>query len=144
VVAFIISVVLTAVGAVVTAGWHVLSKNGSPEFADLGVGFDILVGAMVMQVAFIPGSHGEEAPVRWAGVGALFVILMVMAVVTRYSGYGPALTYSRPGEEDLIVYRMKPKAVKVTSSVGCALLCAFWWLNVNVDWVLGSWRDLLH
>ena len=124
-VAFIVSVVLTAAGATVSAGWHVLSRNGSPEFEDLGVGFDILVGAIVMQVAFIPGSHGEQAPVRWGGVGVLFIVLMVMAVATRFLGYGPALTYSRPDEEDLIVYPMKSKAVIITSSVGCAALCAF-------------------
>jgi hypothetical protein len=142
VIAFIVSVALTAAGAVVAAGWHVLARNGSPEFEDLAVGFDIVVGAMVMQVAFIPGSHGAEAPVRWGGVGVLFIMLMVMAVATRFSGYGPALIYSRPNEEDLIVYRMKPRAVTVTSSVGCAALCAFWWLNENVDWVLKAWKDL--
>lgn len=142
--AFIVSVVLTAAGALVTAGWHVLSRSGSPEFEDLGIGFDILVGAMAMQVAFIPGSHGEEAPVRWGGVGVLLMILLAMAVATRFLGYGPALTYTRPGEEDMIVYRMKSRAVTVTSCTGCAVLCAFWWLNVNVEWVLEAWKDLLH
>jgi hypothetical protein len=142
VVAFIVSVVLTAVGAAVSAGWHVLSRNGSPEFEDLGVGFDILVGAMVMQVAFIPGSHGEQAPVRWGGVGVLFIMLMVMAVATRFHGYLPAVIYRSDGREDLILYPMKSAAVKVTSSIGCAVLCAFWWLNVNIEWVLKVWKDL--
>ncbi len=126
------------------AGWHVLSKNGTPETEDLGVGFDILVAAIIMQVAFIPGSHGKEIPVRWAGVGILFLALMIMAVITRFRAYDPALSYSRSGSEDLIVYHMKSRAVTVTSSVGCAVLCAFWWLNVNLQWVLTAWKELLH
>ena len=124
-----------------TAGWHVLSKNDPPKFEDLGVGFDILVGAMVMQIAFIPGSRGQEASVRWAGVGALFLMLTVMAVLTRYRGYDAEQKYSGPSGE-LSVYPMKSSAVKLTSAIGCGFLCAFWMLNEHIDWVLSALKEL--
>ena len=143
VIAFIVSVVLTAAGAIVTAGWHVLAKNDPPEFEDLGVGFDILVGAMVMQVAFIPGSSGQEAAVRWAGVGVLFLMLTIMAVLTRFLGYDAGQKYSGPGG-DLTVYPMKSSAVKVTSGIGCCVLCAFWVLNEHIGWVLSALKELSH
>jgi hypothetical protein len=143
VIAFIVAVVLTAAGALVTAGWHVCSKHDPPKFEDLGVGFDILVGAMVMQIAFIPGSHGEEAPVRWAGVAAIFLILFTMAVITRYRGYENKQEYSGLGG-DLTVYPMKPAAVKWTTGIGCGFLCAFWVLNEHIGWVLSALKELSH
>ena len=140
-IAFIVAVVLTAAGAIVTAGWHVLSKHDPPKFEDLGVGFDILVGAMVMQVTFIPGSHGQEAPVRWAGVVVIFVALFTMAVITRYRGYEKEQKYSGPSG-DLSVYPMKPAVVKWTTGIGCGVLCAFWVLNEHIGWVLSALKEL--
>ena len=142
-IAFIVSVVLTVAGAVVTAGWHVLSKHDPPKFEDLGVGLDILVGAMVMQVAFIPGSRGQEASVRWAGLGVLFLTLFTMAVVTRFRGYDEGQKFSGP-DGDHTVYPMKPSAVKLTSGIGCGLLCAFWVLNEHIGWVLSALKELSH
>jgi hypothetical protein len=143
VIAFIVAVVLTASGAVVTAGWHVLSKHDLPKFEDLGVGFDILVGAMVMQVAFIPGSLGQEAAVRWAGVAVLFLALFTMAVITRFRGYDEGQEYSGPGG-DLTVHPMKSSAVKLTSGIGLGFLCAFWVLNEHIGWVLSALKGLSH
>jgi hypothetical protein len=140
---FIDSVVLTVVGAGVTAGWHILSKDGPAEAGDLAVGFDVLVGAVIMQVAFIPGSHGQVVAVRGAGVGILFFGLMIMAVVMRFCGYEPARTF-RSGREKLIVYPMKHRAAVVTTSIGCVVLGAFWWLNVNIGLVLSAWKGVLH
>ena len=140
-IAFVVAVVLTAAGAVVTAGWHVLSKHDPPKFEDLSVGFDILVGAMVMQIAFIPGSRGQEAAVRWAGVGVLFLALFIMAVITRFSGYDEGQRYSGPGE-NLTVYPMKSSAVKWTSGVGCLILATVWVLNEHIGWVLSALKEL--
>jgi hypothetical protein len=143
VIAFIVAVVLTAAGAIVTAGWHVLSKHDPPKFEDLGVGLDILVGAMVMQVAFIPGSRGQEAPVRWAGVVVICLALFTMAVIIRYRGYEEGVEYSGPSG-DVTVYAMKPTAVKWTTGVGCGVLCSFWVLNEHISWVLGALKELSH
>jgi hypothetical protein len=143
VIAFIVSVVLTAAGAIVTAGWHVLAKHDPPKFEDLGVGFDILVGAMVMQVAFIPGSRSPEAAVRWAGVGVLFLLLMTMAVLIRFLGYEEGQKYTGPRGE-VTLYPMKSGAVKLTSSIGCGVLCAFWMLNEHIGWVLSALKELSH
>lgn len=142
-IAFIVSVVLTAAGAIVTAGWHVLSRHEPPKFEDLGVGFDILVGAMIMQVAFIPGSRGREAAVRWAGVAVLFLVLTTMAMLTRFLGYDNGQRYWRGGE-DLILYTMKSSAVKLTSAIGCGLLCTFWVLNEHIGWVVSALKGLSH
>jgi hypothetical protein len=143
VIAFIVAVGLTATGAMVTAGWHVLSKHDPPKFEDLGVGFDILVGAIVMQIAFIPGSRGQEAAVRWAGVGALFLMLTIMAVCTRFLGYEEGQQFSGSGK-NLTVYTMKVGAVKWTSGIGCLILCLFWVLNEHISWVLSALKGLSH
>jgi hypothetical protein len=143
VIAFIVAVVLTAGGAIVTAGWHVLSKNDPPKYEDLGVGFDILVGAAVMQIAFIPGSHGQETAARWAGVGVLLLALFTMAVIIRYRGYEGAQKYSGPSG-DLTVYPMKSSAVKWSNRIGCSVLCAFWVLNEHIEWVLSALKELSH
>src|SRR5512142_1175468 len=39
-------------------------KHNPPRFEDLAVGHDILVAAVVMQIAFIPGSHDLEEAAR--------------------------------------------------------------------------------
>jgi len=142
--AFLASVGVTLAGAIFAACWHILARNGKPEFEDLAVGFDLLVAAVVLEFGFLPGSHGQEVSLRWAGVGLLFLMLMGMAVATRFLGYGPVRTYTHPSEPDLPVYDMSHKAVWVTSIVGSAVLCAFWWLNVNAELVVSAWKGMLH
>jgi hypothetical protein len=144
VLAILQSVGITIAGAFLAAGWHVLARNGQPESEDLAVGFDVLVAAMTIQLTFIRFSHGLVADVRWWGFVLLFVIIMAMAVATRMHGYGPVIVYSRPGEDDLPLYRMTTQAALVTSALGCAALCSFWWLNVNIDLVIRTWKELLH
>ena len=145
---FVVAVVLTVAGFIVAAGWHVLSKNDPPKFEDLGVGFDILVGAMVMQITFIPGLSGQEGLVRWAGVVVILLVLFVMAVITRYRGYEDGQEYSRPGErgqeEKLTIYPMKASAVKWTTSIACGVLSAFYVLNEHIGWVLSALKELSH
>jgi len=143
VIAFIVAVLLTAAGAIATAGWHVLSKHEPPIFEALDVGLDILVGTMVMQVTFIPGSGGQEAPVRWAGVVVIFLTLFIMAVIIRYRGYEAKEKYSG-ANGDLTVWPLKPGAVKWTASVGCGMLCTFWVLNEHIGWVLSALKELSH
>jgi hypothetical protein len=98
---------------------------------------------MTIQLTFIHGSQGLVADLRWWGLALLFAIVMAMAVVTRMHGYEPVVVYSRPGEDDLPVYRMTAKAGFITSSVGCAALCGFWWFNVNIELVIRTWKELL-
>ncbi len=98
---------------------------------------------MVMQVAFIPGSHGQEAPLRWAGVVVIFLTLFTMAVIIRYCGYENGQQYSRPGEK-LTVYAMKSSVVKWTTGIGCGVLSAFWVLNEHIGWVLSALKELSH
>jgi hypothetical protein len=144
VVAFLASAGVTLVGALFAACWHILARNGSPEFEDLAVGFDLLVAAVVLEFGFLPGSRGAEIAVRWAGVGLLFLMLMGMAVATRFLGYDPVCIYTSAGKTDLPVYSMTRKAVWVTSILGSVMLCAFWWLNVNIGIVVSAWKGVLH
>jgi hypothetical protein len=144
VIAFLASVGVTLAGATFAACWHILARNGEPEFEDLAVGFDLLVATVVLELGFLPGSHGLEVSLRWAGVGLLFLMLMGIAVATRFLGYEPVRTYTSPGKSDLPVYDMTRKAVWVTSIVGSVVLCVFWWLNVNVGLVVSAWKDVLR
>lgn len=141
---FLASAGVTLAGALFAACWHILARNGKPEFEDLAVGFDLLVAAVVLEFGFLPGSHGLEVSLRWAGAGLLFLMLMGMAVATRFLGYEPEHTYTSPGKPDLPVYDMTRKAVWVTSIVGSVVLCVFWWLNVNVGLVVSAWKGVLH
>lgn len=143
VIAFLASAGVTLVGAVFAACWHILTRNGDPEFEDLAVGFDLLVAAVVLEFGFLPGSHGLEVGFRWAGVGLLFLMLMGMAVATRFLGYDPVCIYASLGRPKLPVYRMTSKAVWVTSIVGAVVLCILWWLNVNIGLVVSAWKGVL-
>lgn len=143
-IAFLVAVVVTAAGAIVTAGWHVLSKHDPPTLEAFDIGLDILVGALVMQITFIPGSQGQEAAVRWAGVAVILLLLFAMAVIIRYRGYDPERKYGEGSDEELTVYPLKPSAVKWTASIGCCILCTFWVLNEHIDWVLSALKGLSH
>ena len=99
---------------------------------------------MTIQLTFIRGSHGLVADLRWWGFVLLFAIVMAMAIATRMHGYAPVVLYSSPGEDDLPVYRMTTKASVVTSTLGCAALCSFWWLNVNIELVIRTGKELFH
>jgi hypothetical protein len=149
VIAFLVAVVVTAAGAIVTAGWHVLSKHDPPTLEAFDIGLDILVGALVMQITFIPGSQGQEAAVRWAGVAVILLLLFAMAVIIRYRGYEPQRKYRRRSDdwkpdEELTVYPLKSSAVRWTASIGCCILCTFWVLNEHIDWVLSALKGLSH
>jgi hypothetical protein len=144
VIAFLASAGVTLVGAFFAACWHILARNEEPEFEDLAIGFDLLVAAMVMEFGFLPGSHGLEVGVRWAGVGLLFLMLMGLAVATRFLGYDRVRIYKCSGQPDLHVFRMTSKTVWVTSIVGSVVLCVFWWLNVEIGLVVSAWKGVLH
>ena len=62
------SVGITLVAALLTACWHILSRNEKPEAQDLAVGFDLLVATMVLVSGFLPGSHGLGLDFRWAAL----------------------------------------------------------------------------
>ena len=143
-VALLASAGVTLAGAIFAACWHILARNGKPEFEDLAVGFDLLVAAVVLEFGFLPGSYGPEVSARWAGIGLLFLMLMSMAVVTRFLGYDPVCIYTSHGHPDLPVYRMTSRAIWVTSTVGSVVLRVFWWLNVNIGLVVSAWRRVLH
>jgi len=144
---FLESAGVTLLAAFVAACWHVLARNEKPEAQELAIGFDLLVAAMVLQSGFLPGSHALGLAFRWAGLVLLFIMLTAMAVATKMWGYEPGgELYRREGSGKRVRYiavdRMTGKTAWATSIAGTAMLCAFWWLNMNIGLVLTAWREL--
>jgi len=132
-------------GIVLASTSHIMSGSGRPDTSDLALGVDVIAGAIVMQIAFIPGSHGEEASLRWGGVLVLCWILLAMVVHTRFYGWERGTIYSAPGNaEYVLTFEIKPRVAIVTTSISCAILCLFWWLNVNVELFMRVWKELSH
>jgi len=135
--------------AFVAACWHVLSRNEKPELQELAIGFDLVVSAMVLQTGFLPGSHGLGLAFRWAGLVVLFVVLTAMGVVTKMVGYDKSSDLYRremAGKRAsyIPVDRLTSRTALLTSMLGCAMLCVFWWLNVNIGLVVAAWKEVLH
>lgn len=140
---------MTLIAAFVAACWHVLARNEKPEPQELAIGFDLVVSAMVLQTGFLPGSHGLGLAIRWAGLVVLFIALTAMAVVTKMIGYDKSSDlYRREKAGKRVNYtavdRLTGRTALVTSMLGCAMLCAFWWLNVNIGLVVTAWKEVLH
>ncbi len=104
---------------------------------------------MVLQSGFLPGSHGLGLDFRWAGLVLLFIMLTAMAVATKMFGYEQSShLYRRYGSGKRMRYiavdRMTGKTAWVTSIVGSVMLCAFWWLNMNIGLVVAAWKGVFH
>jgi hypothetical protein len=145
---FLESAGVTFFASFLAACWHLLARNEKPEAQELAIGFDLLVATMVLQSGFLPGSHGLALAFRWAGVAILFCILTTMAVLTRWRGYGKSGLYRRVQRGRRTDYdpvdRMTSKAAWITSIAGSAVLCVFWWLNVNIGLVVTAWKGAGH
>jgi hypothetical protein len=149
VVSFLESAGVTFVAAFLAACWHVLSRNEKPEAQELAVGFDLMVATMVLQSGFLPGSRGLGLDFRWAGLVLLFVMLTAMAVATKMFGYEQSSSLRRRegsgrGTRYIPVDRMTGKTAWGTSIAGSAMLCVFWWLNVNLGLVVAAWKEIFH
>jgi len=156
VIAFLESVGVTVLGALFAGIWHGLVRPGKAGLEDLAVGFDLLVAALVTEFAFLADAHGTYLPARWGAVILLLIALPVMAFITNWLGYGDPIEYLE--EENITrgglapwemprrkqaVYELKSKAVLVTNIVGSIVLCALWWLNVDVAQVVSSWKKVV-
>jgi hypothetical protein len=146
---FLESAGVTLVAAFVAACWHVLSRNEKPAPQELAIGFDLVVSAMVLQTGFLPGSHGLGLAFRWAGLVVLFIVLTAMGVVTKMVGYDKSSDlYRREMAGKRVSYtavdRLTGRTALLTSMLGCAMLCVFWWLNVNIGLVVMAWKEVLH
>jgi hypothetical protein len=146
---FLESAGVTFVAAFVAACWHVLSRNEKPEPQELAIGFDLVVSAMVLQTGFLPGSHGLGLDFRWAGLVVLFIVLTAMGVVTKMVGYDKSSELYRREKSGKRAYytavdRMTGRTALLTSMLGCAMLCIFWWLNVNIGLVVTAWQEVLR
>lgn len=147
---FLESVGVTLLAAFVAACWHILSRNEKAEVQELAVGFDLLVSAMVLQTGFLPGSDGWDLGLRWGGLALISVIaLPVMAVATKMWGYEKSkhLRWRRESGRRVDydpVEQMTSKAAWFTSIAGSAMLCVFWWLNVNIGLVVTAWKGAVH
>lgn len=139
-ISFLESAGVALVAALLTACWHALSRNEKPEVPELAIGFDLLVATMVLQSGFLPGSHGAELGYRWSGLVLLFLMLSALALYLRMRGYEKSEDmFRREGTAKrpryIAVDRMTSRAAWGTSIFGCAVLCAFWWLNTNIGLV---------
>lgn len=146
---FLESAGVTLVAAIVAACWHALSRNDKPEAQELAIGFDLVVATMVLQSGFIPASQGLGLEFRWAGLVVLFVLLTAMAVATKMFGFDKSKHLFRREESGRrVIYtpvdQMTGTAAWATSILGGAMLCAFWWLNVNIGLVVLAWKGVLH
>lgn len=143
------SVGVTILAALLTACWHALSRNEKPDPSELAVGLDLLVAAMVLLSGFIPGSHGQRLVFRWVGVALLSVMLTAIAVALKIFGYEKSehlyrLTMVGARRTYLPADRMKRWAAWITSIVGCLMLAAIWWLNVDIGIVVSWWKEHMH
>ena len=150
---FLESAGVTIVAAILAACWHILVRNEKPEAQELAVGVDLMVATMVLLSGFLPGSRGLGLAFRWAGLVVLFIMLTALAVVTKMYGYKPSSStlYRRDesagGQRQYIPVdrdRMTGAVAWTTSIVGSAVLCAFWWLNLNIGLVVAAWKGALH
>ena len=148
-VSFLQSAGVTFVAAFLAACWHVLSRNEKPEAQELAIGFDLMVATMVLQSGFLPGSHSLGLDFRWAGLVLLFLMLTGMAVATKMFGYEQSSSLCRRegsgrARRYVPVDRMTSKNAWFTSIAGSAVLCVFWWLNVNIGLVIAAWKETFH
>ena len=150
---FLESAGVTIVAAILAACWHILVRNEKPEAQELAVGVDLMVATMVLLSGFLPGSRGLGLAFRWAGLVVLFIMLTALAVATKMYGYKPSSStlYRRDesagGKRQYIPVdrdRMTGAVAWTTSIVGSAVLCAFWWLNLNIGLVVAAWKGALH
>ena len=148
---FLQSAGVALLAAFVAAGWHVLARNEKPEPQELAVGFDLVVSAIVLETGFMPGSQGTQLVLRWIGVTVLLLMLQAMAVLTRMFGYKKSdelfrrhLTAKGHVRKYENLKRLTGAAALVTTGVGGAILCVFWWLNMNIGWVNAAWREVLR
>jgi hypothetical protein len=145
------SVGITVVAAFLTAAWHILARNEKPELQELAIGIDLTVATMVLLFGYLPDSSGSVLDFRLIGLGALFVMLTVMALLMRRYGYEPdsplyRRTYRGKRREYIEVPRERLTGVAGwgTSMFGCVVLGVFWWLNLNVGLVVASWKGAGH
>jgi hypothetical protein len=143
------SVGVTLLAAFLTACWHVLSSNEKPGAQELAIGPDLLIATMVLESGFLPASQGLELEFRWAGLVLLSIILTAMAALTKLHGYEKSSDLYRRDESGssrryIAIDRMTSTAAWVTSIFGSAMLCVFWWLNINIGLVVAAWKGALH
>jgi hypothetical protein len=150
---FVESVGVTIVAAILAACWHLLVRNEKPEAQELAVGVDLMVATMVLLSGFLPGSHGMGLAFRWAGLVVLFLMLTTLAVITKMYGYKPSSStlYRRDesagGRRQYIEVdseRLTGVVAWSTSIAGSVVLCAFWWLNLNIALVAAAWEGAFH
>jgi hypothetical protein len=150
---FVESAGVTIVAAILAACWHILVRNEQPEAQELAIGVDLMVATMVLLSGFLPGSRGLGLAFRWAGLVVLFIMLTALAVATKMYGYKPSSStlYRRDesagGRRQYIPVnrdRMTGVVAWTTSIIGSAVLCAFWWLNLNIGLVVAAWKGALH
>jgi hypothetical protein len=149
VVSFLESAGVALVAALIAACWHSLSRNEKPDARELAIGFDLLVSAMVLQFGFLPGSRGSAVGFRWASLVLLFLMITAMAQITRMRGYEKSEDlFRRDDSGSRRIYRptdqMTEKAAWYTSIFGSAILCVFWWLNMNIGLVIAVWKGVPH
>jgi hypothetical protein len=150
---FVESVGVTIVVAILAACWHMLVRNEKPEAQELAIGVDLIVATMVLLSGFLPGSRGMGLAFRWAGLVVLFIMLTALAVITKMYGYKPGSTTLYRREEsaggqrkyiEVDSYRLTGVVAWTTSIAGSAVLCAFWWLNLNIGLVTAAWEGAFH
>jgi hypothetical protein len=148
---FLESAGVTIVAAILAACWHILARNEKPEAQEFAIGVDLLVATMVLLSGFLPGSRGLGLDFRWAGLVVLFFMLTALAVATKMYGYKPSSStlyrraVSARGKTQYIEVdsdRMTGVVAWITSIVGSGVLCAFWWLNLNIEFVVHAWKGL--
>jgi hypothetical protein len=147
------SVGVTIVATILAPCWHMLVRNDKPEAQELAIGVDLMVATMVLLSGFLPGSHGLVLAFRWAGLVVLFLLLTILAVITKMYGYKPSSTTLYRREESAGGHRKYIEVASdrltgvvgwTTSIVGSAVLCAFWWLNLNIGLVTAVWERRFH
>lgn len=104
---------------------------------------------MVLETGFIPGSSGSDLGVRWAGLALLFLMLTAMAVWMKMYGYKESDDLCRRHESGgrrhyVEVETMTSTAAWLTSIGGCAILCVFWWINMNIGVVDAALKEVLR
>ena len=147
--AFLESVGITLVAALLTACWHALALNEEPDAQELAIGLDLIVATMVLQSGLLPGSHDLGLDFRWAMLVVLFCALTAMALLTKKFGYEQSSGLYRRDESTsarryIPVERMTVTAAWVTSIAGSLVLGVFWWLNVNIGLVVSVWKGAFH
>jgi hypothetical protein len=125
---------LAAASAVVAAGWKVLAKPDEPDVEDWAIGFDLVVAAVGLQIAFfaVANDPADVRHLRFYIFAILLVQLFITAIALKVFGY------KRVGSS----HELRFSAALVTTIFGILSLAACWGMNFYASPLIHAWQKV--